>query len=274
MSVILRNVKRRALLSAALAASIIFSLAAEDRFLDDYRPADAGIVVRHGYYDLAFDPVRKTPYWTVYRVDKDRAEDRFSRKGMSFVKDPSLGSDSPDPDDYKGGRMSDEFDTGHLVPADDMRFDLSALRETFYISNAVPQAKGCNRGVWKRIENRVDALAMDGFHLVVISGPVYLSDQIDFLKDGRVAVPDALFKIIIDVDGGGIVAFLVPNNGSKGKPAEDFTVPVELVESVVGLALIRGRNGAKSVEKNGDGWFWTGPMKIKMDRKSFYPSTF
>ncbi|MFA5032299.1 MAG: DNA/RNA non-specific endonuclease [bacterium] len=57
-----------------------------------------------------------------------------------------------------------------------MIYDATAMSESFYMSNMSPQTAGFNRGVWKRLEDKVRAYARDNDEIYVVTGPV--------LKDG------------------------------------------------------------------------------------------
>lgn len=93
--------------------------------------------------------------------------------------------------DYKGA----PYDRGHMAPAGDMP-TASAQRESFALSNMVPQIPNNNRGVWSRIEERVrrEVVLRIGGEGWIVTGPAY-SGLTTKLK-GRVAVPARLWKAV------------------------------------------------------------------------------
>jgi len=44
------------------------------------------------------------------------------------------------------------------VPAADLAWNADALRESFFLSNAVPQIQSLNAGKWRSLEHRIRSL--------------------------------------------------------------------------------------------------------------------
>ena len=67
-------------------------------------------------------------------------------------------------EDYRGSG----YDRGHLAPAEDFEWSAEAMSDSFFMSNMSPQDPSFNRGIWKRLENRVRtwALENDGIYVV------------------------------------------------------------------------------------------------------------
>jgi DNA/RNA endonuclease G (NUC1) len=198
--------------------------------------------VCHMGYITGHNSVRKTPDWVVERLSPDLTKCGADRPGIKFKPDPALG-DRPKavPDDYAGGT----YVIGHQAPSADFTCAELMMRDTFFLSNAVPQiGNGFNTGVWSTLERLVKTLAKQRDPLFVITGPVYqqrstvtikktadackneivlkvLDDQTicpernanpSAVCNKGVAVPAALYKIIYDPGNGGRVsAYLLPN---------------------------------------------------------------
>lgn len=111
------------------------------------------------------------------RVDAFHADDRVPADFRSTNRD-YLGSG---------------FDKGHMAPAGDMP-TASAQRESFALSNMVPQNPNLNRGLWARIEERVRrevVLRKEGF---VVTGPAYSGAPKRIA--GRVMIPTRIWKAV------------------------------------------------------------------------------
>ena len=105
---------------------------------------------------------------------------------------------APDDDSYKHGG----FDRGHmaaiLLAA---RISEAAEWNTHTVLNAVPQRRRFNQQIWKNLEARTGAWAQAYGEIWVIQGPVFgkgtpyffIGDEGEY----QVAVPDALFKIVM-----------------------------------------------------------------------------
>ena len=133
----------------------------------------------------------------------------------------------------------------HLAPscAIYVHFGKAAMVETYLMSNICPQKAALNSGRWNELEQTVGqdrsshgSLAASCKEVWVITGPIYDAD-IQRLKSG-VEIPDAFFKIVLDVDeetkGIRVLAFIMPNEKCKGELAE-YLVAVDEVESKTGL---------------------------------------
>ena len=105
---------------------------------------------------------------------------------------------APDDDSYKHSG----FDRGHmaakLLAA---RVSEAAEWNTHTVLNAVPQRRRFNQQIWKNLEARTGAWAQAYGEIWVIQGPVFgkgtpyffIGDEGEY----QVAVPDALFKIVM-----------------------------------------------------------------------------
>ncbi len=91
------------------------------------------------------------------------------------------------------GYRSTGFSRGHLVPARDVAHDEEALRDSFLLSNAVPQNSVMNRSSRSRLENQVRKLAEEADSVIVVTGAIF-TERPDRIGAGGVAVPSALYK--------------------------------------------------------------------------------
>lgn len=185
------------------------------------------------------------PRWVIHRVepvarDKEVAE-AFSRPG-SWYTIPPLAKESIAPED-KSYRFSKKFrdthadwyERGHLAqkylserpPEDNLVGRNKKLPEdagagwfTHNLANAVPQRARFNKGPWLTLECYTGAWANRYQGVWVVSGPIFLNGRpIKWMKSDRykdaipVAVPDALFKVVVRKQGDGpmdALAFIYP----------------------------------------------------------------
>ena len=66
-----------------------------------------------------------------------------AKRTNAFKKDPHIVGSSASAVDYR----KSGYDRGHLAPAGDMKWDVQAMKESFYYSNISPQLPQLNRGV-------------------------------------------------------------------------------------------------------------------------------
>lgn len=111
---------------------------------------------------------------------------------------------------------------------------MTAMNATFQFANAVPQTPESNRHIWKDLEESTRELANRRGELYVITGPIYSTTPRAQLK-GRVSIPDATYKILIDPKAKSMTGFVVPNTSTPGKDFRAYQVKVREIEKVSGL---------------------------------------
>jgi DNA/RNA endonuclease G (NUC1) len=148
------------------------------------------------------------------------------------------------------------------------------MKDTFVLSNAVPQIAPFNSGIWGQLEDGVRDVAFARGEIYVVTGPVRRSGnatsftmtaaqagcgheikvegpQIDLVCKahnansaakckGGVGVPLALYKIIYDAKANEVYAFLMPNRvynltGDAQTNLDGFRVTVGALENLTGL---------------------------------------
>jgi DNA/RNA endonuclease G (NUC1) len=124
--------------------------------------------------------------------------------------------------------------------------------------NAVPQLQWQNNGVWKKIEQSCNAWANKYERVWVVCGPVFFGKEPAMWlgQDGeqKIAIPDALFKIVIRKDGDTLktLAFIIPNIVPKAKKDPKlFLTSIDDVEKKTGLDFLTKHQGisAEAIEE-------------------------
>jgi endonuclease G, mitochondrial len=208
----------------------------------EYAGADIDATpVCHEAYVLSHNNVNKTPDWVIERLNKsqfvggrDRPKTKFQPE--EFVCKAARALDTQ----YANSKL----DRGHQAPSADFASNLELMKESFTLSNAVPQqGVGFNRHIWKEFEDLVRKLARDRGEIFVITGPINREedeDEIIIKSDanpcgneitlegpkGRTAIcgkgtrclegvgvviPVALYKIIYDAKTKRANAYILPN---------------------------------------------------------------
>jgi endonuclease G len=136
-------------------------------------------------YIISYNETCEQANW-VYYVSKpsDLIGDRTRRRN-NFRVDDSIKTVTAELKDYRGSG----YDRGHLKPSGDEPTDSTQMSETFYMSNISPQEPSFNRGIWKKLENRVRAIVMESDSVVVITGGV-LKEGLKTIGDNKVCVPN------------------------------------------------------------------------------------
>ena len=198
-------------------------------------------VWRQGY-DLLHSADHKTPYWVCESDTSITLEQHVQRKGMRFTADPLLQLAHAEPSDYRGSsRFS--IDIGHMAPAGDHEDTQQDLRDTFYLSNAVPQNAALNRGLWEHIEACARQTTTPNGTTWIITGPTNAESDNNHAAGttigAGVVIPSRVWKIVIVKDANAALrvwAVDVPNAPpSPGAVMGDFQVSVADIEGETGF---------------------------------------
>lgn len=129
-------------------------------------------VLQYNNHVLEYDAVKKVPKWVAEHISKEKAfGSEANRKLARFDKDPNIPALlSSDNRDFRGSGWS----RGHMAPAGNNKHSQSAMNETFYLTNIVPQDIDNNGNYWNRLEIFCRELTNQYKDVYVISGPLWL----------------------------------------------------------------------------------------------------
>jgi endonuclease G len=186
-------------------------------------------LVRYDAFDVHFNSERGIANSAVYELVTNELNGTIERAG-EFMQDAGVKG-CPLPQDYAGSGM----DRGHLVPAADLKWSGTAMRQSFLLTNICPMHKALNEGGWAKLEEKVREWTARDSALLVFSGPI-VNDSDTTLTGGRVKVPGAYYKVIMApcVRPMRAIAFIYPNGYSGGR-LRQYAVSVDEVEQKTGL---------------------------------------
>lgn len=203
------------------------------------RPAgfSHGIRVLHNRgYAAGYCEALENPAWVAYRVGDVKNLPTPTPRPESFETDLRTAA-RVEPSAY----TNSGYDRGHLAPnyAITTRYGEAAQRETFLMSNVVPQRHALNAGVWKELEMKIATSYPGRFGEVwVLAGPVF-GARPSRLPNGTV-VPEAFFMIVVDESDGRVraEAFVFPQETPAGADPERFLVSIDEIERRTGLDFL------------------------------------
>ena len=186
-------------------------------------------LVRYEAFDVHFNSERGIANCALYELTCNELNGTVER-GNEFMADPGVKG-CPLPEDYAGSG----FDRGHLVPAGDLKWNGTAMRQSFMLTNVGPMHKALNEGGWAKLEEKVREWTARDSALLVFTGPV-VSDGDTTLASGRVKVPSAYYKVILApcLRPMRVIAFIYPNGHSGGR-LRQYAVSMDEVERRTGL---------------------------------------
>lgn len=191
--------------------------------------AGVRLLCRDGYA-LAHSADTRSALFVSQRLAGRRGAPLVARLN-EFAPDPALPPlEAAQLSDYRGSG----YDRGHLAPAGDFTHSERLMRESFYLSNVVPQDSVLNRGAWAELERHVRQLARERGAVYVITGPV--NDTQPARIGAGVAVPRALYKVVIDPRARQAVAWLMPNRADvDARDWDRWRTSVREAEAATGI---------------------------------------
>lgn len=187
-------------------------------------------LLRRVGYTVSFNPEWNIPNWVAYELTEAETYGKCPRADH-FVPDPDI-PDCPNTRDY----TRSGWDRGHMAPAADMKWNSTAMRESFYLSNICPQNHNLNKGDWKQLEETVRDMARSYGSVYVCCGPVLTSADNFIGNQHRIAVPQAFFKALLWQAGGqwSAAGFYFKNMAGHQK-LETYTLTLDELEEYTGI---------------------------------------
>lgn len=179
--------------------------------------------------NISFNQRLHIPNWAAWELTRNETSGEVPRWNKFMADESVAGSADPYDYNYTG------YDRGHMAPAGDMKWDSTAMKQTFYMTNICPQAKSLNTGAWKRLEEKCRVWADADSAIIVICGPVPTDSLTEFLGDSRVAVPKRFFKVILSpfANPPRAIGFVMPNAKVRGG-LQEAAMSVDEVERITG----------------------------------------
>jgi endonuclease G len=183
------------------------------------------------------DETRNDPVWVCYRLFATNNLHPPGRpKTIRFSKDLRTHSRVASAD-YTGFN----FDRGHCAPSRAIGFcyGTNAQKETYLMSNILPELHARNAGLWEDLEAmELTNYAQRCKEIWVITGPVFGAQPKHLKHD--VDIPTALYKIIVDEEDGRVrvLAFIIPQTVTEKERLAQFLTSVDEVEKETGLDFL------------------------------------
>jgi endonuclease G len=189
-------------------------------------------IIEHEAYTLRYNEETEQADWVAYRLMGYKLrKNTVSRADQVFLEDERVKTGSATLDDYRNSG----YDRGHFMPAADVSWSQSAMTESFLLSNISPMLAAFNRGVWMRLENKVRDWALVNRELRVVTGPIF-GNKPQKIGKNKVAVPEAFYKVILDITEPEIkaIAFIIPHSASD-ENILTFAASIDDIEKLTGL---------------------------------------
>ena len=210
-------------------------------------------IIHHTYYCLSYSEKDEQSEWVAYKLTNRNIDGNIKRKN-NFKADKKVTTESAQLSDYKGSG----FDRGHLAPAGSMKINKTSMSESFFMSNMSPQIPSFNRGIWKRLEEKVRYWTEYNDSIFVVTGPI-LNNPLGTIGKNKVTIPRAYYKTLLGYKNGKTkgLAFIMPNEKSD-QSLYKYVVSINEVEEVTGIDFYHkiDKEVQEEVEANSDVKIW------------------
>ncbi|MBP5548776.1 MAG: DNA/RNA non-specific endonuclease [Bacteroidales bacterium] len=196
-------------------------------------PADRSeqILYRKAYV-VSYNKETRQPNWVAWKLTAEHTQGDVQRPATAWHEDYEV----PEPRIYYSDYKHTNWDRGHMCPAGDNKWDKTAMYESFLLSNACPQNKTLNSGIWNQIEMKCREWARKYGEVQIVCGPIFMNCEHDTIGENRLPVPEAFFKVVLIPVNGELygTGFICRNNeGNKKKDLYHNSIPE--VERITGI---------------------------------------
>lgn len=187
-------------------------------------------IITHTGYTLSYNSDWCVPNWVAYELTRSETSGNAERTNH-FDPDPNVKGVCPNYQDYSGSG----YDRGHMAPAGDMKWDETAMRECFYLSNICPQNHNLNKGDWNDLEQLIRHWANKYGNVYIACGPI-MSNNPETIGRNNVAVPDAFYKVCLaKIKGEWQAIGFIFNNEAGHKELRTYCKSIDEVEQCTGI---------------------------------------
>lgn len=212
-------------------------------------------IIKRLAYTVSYNSDTRCANWVAWYLSKDHVDGPYPRRGVpyldengdvcgigklsknairgSYIEDMEIGEPRQHLMDWVGNEY--EMSHGHLCPAGDNKWSREAMNQSFLLTNMCPQDESLNNGAWRTLEKNCRSWASKHGDLFIVAGPLYLEEERRTIGAGKIAVPDAFFKVILCVENNPKgIGFVYPNALPGGSRA-DFVRTIDEVEDIAAM---------------------------------------
>ena len=109
------------------------------------------------------------------------------------------------------------------------------MNQSFLLTNMCPQDEKLNGGGWKKLEEKCRTWANRYGDIYIVAGPIFNEPMTRTLGEGRIAVPDAFFKVVLCLKGTPKAIGFLYKNDSSSQSMKDCSCSVDDIERITGF---------------------------------------
>ena len=200
-------------------------------------------------YTAYYDKSTYTSMWVAYTL-KSSHMGSLSRPSKWYYN--PLISESVQVNLCDHSYEGDTYSRGHLIPNGSRNGNEEMQKQTFYVTNSVPQIQNSfNGGIWNSLEGALQSVAKSGTTLYIVTGVAFEkvgeSRLVNYIKakddTKSVPIPNYFYKVVLKVskDSSGTVTsastigFWFENRAYSNSTYTNCSVSVDQVEQWTGF---------------------------------------
>lgn len=196
------------------------------------------VVDFHLAYTVSFNSETLNANWVAWHLTRQHTHgpdgDPFSRSKLKppYYRDFDTTNVRQELTDWRGAYPP--YEHGHLCPAADNKWDEAAMRQSFFLSNMTPQHSDFNSGDWVTLEKKCRYWANRYGEVYITTGPIFYNNEFKTLPEGKIAIPDAFFKVVMRLNPEPkAIGFIFANNGNS-QSLQSAAKTIDEVERITG----------------------------------------
>lgn len=205
-------------------------------------------------YATSYNNNTKCPNWVSWHLTSGHTDGPYPRNGVPYYSNDGIveGIGNVTQETCRNGyfvdldaneprqQLSDwtreyNMSHGHMCPAGDNKWDKAAMNQSFLLTNMCPQDEKLNGGGWKKLEEKCRTWANQYGSIYIVAGPIFNESITRTLGEGKIAVPDAFFKVVLCLEGTPKAIGFFYKNDSSSQSIRDCACSVDNIEELTGL---------------------------------------
>ena len=193
----------------------------------------------HLAYTVSFNSETRNANWVAWCLTRLHTHgpdgDPFSRKKLNppYYRDFDTTSVRQELYDWHGAYPP--YEHGHLCPAADNKWDEAAMRQSFFLSNMTPQHSDFNSGDWVTLEKKCRHWANIYGEIYIATGPIFYNKNYKTLPEGKIAIPDAFFKVVMRLNPEPKAIGFIFTNNSNSQSLLTAAKTIDEIERITGF---------------------------------------
>ena len=219
-------------------------------------------------YTHMYDADKMVSLWTAYPLNSSY---------MGSLSRPSSWSFHPDIDQTKQANLTshsysgDVYSRGHMIPNGSRNGIKELQKQTFYVTNSVPQRQNKFNGtIWNALENAIQGIAASE-EVYVVTGVAFNkvgeSKSIEYISPAddssqKCAIPNYFYKVVLKVNKSGntinsasTIGFWLVHQDYSGQDYTAYAVSVDQIEKWTGMDFfVNLPDGVESTAETNTSW--------------------